>query len=89
MIALSWVVGHKGVHERRLENQWPRKDDRGSLPRSASRDCELAVDQSKIPRGVTPGDAVPIVIEVECPGPDGTKLLRSREDATIAVRVAP
>jgi uncharacterized protein (TIGR03437 family) len=36
-----------------------------------------------IPAGVTPGDAVPIVIEVECP--DGTKL-RSREDATIAVR---
>ena len=39
-----------------------------------------------IPAGVTPGDAVPIVIEVECP--DGTKL-RSREDATIAVRAAP
>ena len=39
-----------------------------------------------IPEGVTPGDAVPIVIEVECP--DGTKL-RSREDATIAVRTAP
>ncbi len=36
--------------------------------------------------GVTPGDAVPIVIEVECP--DGTKI-RSREDATIAVRAAP
>ena len=36
-----------------------------------------------IPAGVTPGDAVPIVIEVECP--DGTKL-RSREDATIALR---
>ena len=35
-----------------------------------------------IPEGVTPGDAVPIVIEVECP--DGTKL-RSREDVTIAV----
>ena len=39
-----------------------------------------------IPDGVTPGDAVPIVIEVECP--DGTKL-RSREDATIGVRAAP
>ena len=39
-----------------------------------------------IPEGVTPGDAVPIVIEVECP--DGTKL-RSREDVTIAVRAAP
>ena len=39
-----------------------------------------------IPEGVTPGDAVPIVIEVECP--DGTKI-RSREDATIAVRAAP
>jgi uncharacterized protein (TIGR03437 family) len=39
-----------------------------------------------IPVGVTPGNAVPIVIEVECP--DGTKL-RSREDATIAVRAAP
>ena len=36
-----------------------------------------------IPDGVTPGDAVPIVIEVECP--DGTKI-RSREDVTIAVR---
>ena len=34
--------------------------------------------RAKIPRGVTPGDAVSIVIEVECPGPDGTKLLRSR-----------
>ena len=39
-----------------------------------------------IPAGVTPGDAVPIVIEVECP--DGTKL-RSREDVTIAVRATP
>ena len=39
-----------------------------------------------VPNGVTPGDAVPIVIEVECP--DGTKL-RSREDVTIAVRAAP
>lgn len=38
-----------------------------------------------VPAGVTPGDAVPIVIEVECP--DGTKV-RSREDATIAVRAA-
>ena len=39
-----------------------------------------------IPAGVTPGNAVPIVIEVECP--DGTKI-RSREDVTIAVRAAP
>ena len=39
-----------------------------------------------IPEGVTPGDAVPIVIEVECP--DGTKL-RSSEDVTIALRAAP
>jgi len=39
-----------------------------------------------IPAGVTPGDAVPIVIEVECE--DGTKI-RSREDVTIAVRSAP
>ena len=39
-----------------------------------------------IPEGVTPGDAVPIVIEVECA--DGTKI-RSREDVTIAVRAAP
>ena len=39
-----------------------------------------------IPDGVTPGDAVTTVIEVECP--DGTKL-RSREDVTIAVRAAP
>ena len=39
-----------------------------------------------VPAGVTPGDAVPIVIEVECP--DGTKI-RSREDVTIAVRAAP
>jgi len=39
-----------------------------------------------IPEGVTPGEAVPIVIEVECL--DGTKI-RSREDATIAVRAAP
>ena len=39
-----------------------------------------------IPNGVTPGDAVPIVIEVDCG--DG-KIFRSREDATIAVRAAP
>jgi uncharacterized protein (TIGR03437 family) len=39
-----------------------------------------------IPAGVTPGDAVPIVIEVECD--DGTKI-RSRDDVTIAVRAAP
>ena len=39
-----------------------------------------------VPEGVTPGDEVPIVIEVECE--DGT-ILRSREDATIAVRPAP
>jgi len=39
-----------------------------------------------IPEGVTPGEAVPIVIEVECL--DGTKI-RSREDAMIAVRAAP
>ena len=39
-----------------------------------------------IPAGVTPGDAVPIIIEVECD--DGTKI-RSREDVTIAVRSAP
>ena len=38
-----------------------------------------------VPEGVTPGDAVPIVIEVECD--DGTKI-RSREDVTIAVRPA-
>ncbi len=38
-----------------------------------------------IPDGVTPGDAVPIVIEVECA--DGTKI-RSRDDVTIAVRAA-
>ncbi len=39
-----------------------------------------------VPDGVTPGDEVPIVIEVECD--DGT-ILRTREDATIAVRPAP
>lgn len=36
--------------------------------------------------GVTPGDAVPIVVEVDC-GDD--KVFRSREDVTIAVRNAP
>ncbi len=35
-----------------------------------------------VPEGVTPGDAVPIVIEVDCG--DG-KVFRSREDVTIAV----
>ena len=39
-----------------------------------------------VPDGVTAGDTVPIVIEVECE--DGT-ILRSREDATIAVRARP
>ena len=39
-----------------------------------------------IPDGVTLGDTVPIVVEMECP--DGTKL-RSPEDVTIAVRAAP
>ena len=39
-----------------------------------------------IPEGVEPGDAVPIVIEVDCG--DG-KVFRSREDVTIAVRAAP
>jgi len=39
-----------------------------------------------IPEDVTPGEAVSIVIEVECP--DGTRL-RSRENVTIAVRAAP
>ena len=43
-------------------------------------------NRGKSPAGVTPGDAVPIVIEVECP--DGTKI-RNREDVTIAVRAAP
>ena len=39
-----------------------------------------------IPEGVTPGDAVPIVIEVDC---GNGKVFRSREDVTIAVRAAP
>ena len=38
-----------------------------------------------IPEGVTPGNAVPIVIEVDCG--DGN-IFRSREDVTIAVRAA-
>ena len=39
-----------------------------------------------VPQGVTPGDAVPIVIEVDCG--DGN-VFRSRADVTIAVRPAP
>ena len=39
-----------------------------------------------VPDGVGPGDAVPIVIEVDC-GED--KVFRSREDVTIAVRPRP
>ena len=39
-----------------------------------------------VPEGVTPRDEVPIVIEIECD--DGT-IVRSREDATIAVRAQP
>ncbi len=39
-----------------------------------------------IPDGVTPGDAVPIVIEVDCG--DGN-VFRSRADVTIAVRLTP
>ena len=39
-----------------------------------------------VPDGVTPGDEVLIVIEIECD--DGT-IVRSREDATIAVRSRP
>ncbi len=39
-----------------------------------------------VPDGVTPGDAVPIVIEVDCG--DGN-VFRSREDVTIAVRPRP
>ena len=39
-----------------------------------------------IPGGVAPGNAVPIVIEME--REDGSKV-RSREDVTIAVRPAP
>jgi uncharacterized protein (TIGR03437 family) len=35
-----------------------------------------------VPEGVEPGDAVPIVIEVDCG--DGT-VFRSREDVTIAI----
>ena len=43
-----------------------------------------------VPDGVTPGDEVPIVIEVECDdGTDDGTILRTREDATIAVRPAP
>ena len=39
-----------------------------------------------VPAGVTPGDKVPIIIEVDCG--DG-KILSSRADVTIAVRAAP
>ena len=39
-----------------------------------------------VPEGVTPGDTVPIVIEVDCG--DG-KVFLSRADVTIAVRAAP
>ena len=39
-----------------------------------------------VPQGVTPGDAVPIVIEVDCG--DGN-VFRSRADVTIAVRPTP
>ena len=39
-----------------------------------------------VPEGVEPGDQVPIVIEVDC---DDKTVLRSREDATIAVRARP
>ena len=39
-----------------------------------------------VPEGVEPGDEVPIVIEVEC---EDKTVLRSREDATIAVRARP
>lgn len=39
-----------------------------------------------VPPGVTPGDKVPIVIEVDCG--NGT-ILQSRADVTIAVRAAP
>ena len=38
-----------------------------------------------VPEGVTPGDAVPIVIEVDCDG----EVFRSRADVTIAVRPRP
>ena len=39
-----------------------------------------------IPEGVTPGNQVPIVIEVDC---GNGEVLRSQEDVTIAVRAAP
>ena len=39
-----------------------------------------------VPEGVTPGDRVPIVIEVDC---GEGKVFRSREDVTIAVRAVP
>ena len=39
-----------------------------------------------VPDGVTPGDAVPIVIEVDC---GEENMFRSREDVTIAVRLRP
>ena len=38
-----------------------------------------------VPEGVTPGDKVSIVIEVEC---DPQTIFRSREDVTIAVTAA-
>jgi uncharacterized protein (TIGR03437 family) len=38
-----------------------------------------------VPEGVTPGAGIPIVIEVEC---DPQTIVRSREDATIAVAAA-
>ncbi len=39
-----------------------------------------------IPEGVTPGDAVPIVVEVDT---GGDNIFRSRGDVTIAVRARP
>ena len=39
-----------------------------------------------VPAGVTPGDGVPIQIEVDCG--DGS-IFRSREDVTIAVQLGP
>ena len=39
-----------------------------------------------VPEGVTPGDAVPIVIEVDC---GNGQVFRSRADVTIAVRARP
>ena len=39
-----------------------------------------------VPPGVTPGEKVPIVIEVDC---GNGQILRSRADVTIAVRAAP